>query len=192
MPVGTLRYRWQELTDLQRAALDEQIVELANAFCDDVRALQEGEPFADTTLASFLPRQFLPVYTLALAKRFLVAFLTITWKLKDIGWAHHCANQAEELALFALIQATGGALPAGEDDLGAFEEVVFEDNDFLYLFDPALDGIAEALAPVDPSITAYHPKDWFEPFNDSDRPVHPYQLLAPRPVAGRDDPAREG
>jgi hypothetical protein len=27
-----------------------------------------------------------------------------------------------------------------------------------------------------------------EPFNEHDRPVHPYQLLAPRPVTGRPDP----
>ncbi len=65
MPVGTLRYRWQELTDTQRTVLDEQIVALTDAFCEDVRALQAGEPFADTTQATFLPRQFLPFYTLA-------------------------------------------------------------------------------------------------------------------------------
>jgi len=66
---------------------------------------------------------------------------------------------------------------------------VYEDNDFVLLFDPSKDGIAEAVAPALPDLTAFHVKDWFEPFNEHDRPVHPYQLLAPRPVAGRSGPS---
>ncbi len=189
MPINSPHYRWNELNGKQRAELDAQIVELTDAFLDDIADLDRGRPFDETRLAKYLPRQFLAHYHPAFAKRFLVAFLTVTWKLKDPSGVHVCANQAEELALYALIQATQDALPLEIDDLSAFQEAVYEDSDFLFLFDPAMDGIAQALAPVDPSITAYDVKDWFEPFNDRDRPVHPYQLLAPRPAAGRSDRA---
>ncbi len=189
VPINSPRYRWRELNGKQRAELDVQIVELADAFLDDIGDLDRGQAFDETRLAEHLPRQFLVHYNTAFAKRFLVAFLTVTWKLKDPTGVHVCANQAEELALYALIQATEGALPLEMGDLSTFQEAVFEDSDFLFLFDPAMDGIAEAMAAVDPTITAYDVKDWFEPFNDRDRPVHPYQLLAPRPVAGRSDTA---
>ena len=188
MPINSPRYRWIELDGEQRAELNQQIVDLTEAFLDDITHLQAGQSFAETTLVDYLPRQFLPYYNLAFAKRFLVAFLTVTWKLTDPEAVHNCANQAEELALYALIQATRDALPAGEDDLEAFEEAVYEDNDFVLLFDPSKDGIAEAVAPALPDLTAFHVKDWFEPFNEHDRPVHPYQLLAPRPVTGRSGP----
>jgi hypothetical protein len=68
-------------------------------------------------------------------------------------------------------------------------QIRYEDNDFLLLFDPSKDGIAEAVAPALPDSTAFHVKDWFEPFNEHDRPVHPYQLLAPRPVPRRSGPS---
>ena len=85
----------------QRAELNQQIVDLTEAFLDDITHLQAGQSFAETTLIDYLPRQFLLNYTLAFARRFLVAFLTVTWKLTDPQAVHNCANQAEELALYA-------------------------------------------------------------------------------------------
>ena len=111
MPINSPRYRWIELDGEQRAELNQQIVDLTEAFLDDITHLQAGQSFAETTLVDYLPRQFLPYYNLAFAKRFLVAFLTVTWKLTDPEAVHNCANQAEELALYALIQATRDALP---------------------------------------------------------------------------------
>lgn len=106
MPINSPHYRWNELNGKQRAELDAQIVELTDAFLDDIADLDRGRPFDETRLAKYLPRQFLAHYHPAFAKRFLVAFLTVTWKLKDPSGVHVCANQAEELALYALIQAT--------------------------------------------------------------------------------------
>jgi hypothetical protein len=126
VPINSPRYRWSELDGEQRAELNQQIVDLTEAFVDDITHLQAGQSFAETTLVDYLPRQFLPHYNLAFARRFLVAFLTVTWKLTDPEAVHNCANQAEELALYALIQATRDALPPGEDDLEAFGEAVYE------------------------------------------------------------------
>ena len=141
----------QELNELNNSTTRDLAVaaglpDLSIALNTTPNPLQAGQSFGETTLVEYLPRQFLPHYNLAFARRFLVAFLTVTWKLMDPEAVHNCANQAEELALYALIQATRDSLPLGEDDLDAFEEAVYEDSDFLLLFDPSKDGIAEAVA----------------------------------------------
>jgi hypothetical protein len=159
VPINSPRYGWSELDGDQRAELNQQIVDVTEAFLDGITHLQAWQSFAETRLVEYLPRQFLPYYNPAFARRSLVAFLTVAWKLTD-----------------------------PEDHLAAFEEAVYEDHDFLLLFDPSKDGIAEAVAPALPDLTAFHVKDWFEPFNEHDRAVHPYQLLAPRPVTGRSGP----
>ena len=83
MPINSPRYRWSELDGEQRAELNQQIVELTEAFLDDITHVQAGQSFGETTLVEYLPRQFLPHYNLAFAERFLIAFLTVTWKLTD-------------------------------------------------------------------------------------------------------------
>ncbi len=93
MPINSPRYRWSELDGEQRAELNQQIVDLTEAFLDDITHLQAGQSFAETTLVDYLPRQFLPYYNLAFAKRFVIAFLTVTWKLTDPEAVHNCANQ---------------------------------------------------------------------------------------------------
>jgi hypothetical protein len=188
VPINSTRYRWSELDGEQRAELNQEIVDLTEAFWMTSPTCKPGNlrrDHAGRLPAASVPALLQPGLCQAVRGR----FPTVTWKLTDPEAVHNCANQAEELALYALIQATRDALPAGEDDLAAFEETVCEDNDFLLLFDPSKDGIAEALAPALPDLTAFHVKDWFEPFNEHDRPVHPYQLLAPRPVAGRSGPS---
>ena len=50
MPINSRRYRWGELDGEQRAELNQQIVDLTEAFLDDITHLQAGQSFAETTL----------------------------------------------------------------------------------------------------------------------------------------------
>jgi len=56
VPINSPRYRWSELDGEQRAELNQQIVELTEAFLDDITHLQAGQSFGETT-PSCCPRR---------------------------------------------------------------------------------------------------------------------------------------
>jgi hypothetical protein len=180
MPIGTKRYKRDDLTPTQREALYRAARQLADMFFDDLRRLARREvTFAETSMADYLPRKHLGRYDLSFAERFVVCLLTVAWKLRDSS-KQWLACTAEELALRAMIEEARTLLLADPelDNAGAeanfnrFESVAFEDWDFEMLFDPAYDGVEDASDPRN-DIVNLHFDEWFWPFND-DRVIHPY------------------
>ena len=54
---------------------------LIDEFLDDMDAVQRGEPFSDTGMATYLPSTYRHRYDLLFAKRFLACVHTVAWKL---------------------------------------------------------------------------------------------------------------
>ncbi len=55
MPINSPRYRWSELDGEQRAELNQQIVDLTEAFLDDITHLQEHSPRSKTRAGAGMP-----------------------------------------------------------------------------------------------------------------------------------------
>jgi hypothetical protein len=167
------------LSPHQAAAVHTAITSLVDDFVDDVARLLDDEDFDDTTMADFLPRKYLPRYTAAFAKRFLICFITAADKLTSPE-ARRLTCVAEELALAAILDqalvvlALDGGLASG--DKAAIEGLaadVFDERDFEFLCDLALDGIGESPAAERVAPAGLEFDEWFSPFRPED-PVHPY------------------
>jgi len=177
MPIGTKRYKQDDLTPIQREALYRAARQLTDMFLDDLRKLAREMPFADSDMADYLPRKHLNRYDLSFAERFLVCLLTVAWKLREPG-SQLLACTAEELALRAIIEEARALVLAdpefdeGEANFDSFEAVAFKDWDFGMLFDPAYDGVEDSKDPRD-DVVNLHFDEWFKPFND-ERIIHPY------------------
>jgi hypothetical protein len=167
-----------ELRSLLRAnhqgALATAIHVLIDEFLDDFVALQRGEQFADTGMATYLPSAYGYRYNLLFAKRFLACVYTVAWKLYSPD-PQALACVGEELALHALIQCAEVILDGKrtEADFGLLRETAFEDEDYTLLFDPQWDGIDESEHGRQLGMANLRYDDWFIPFRDED-PVHPY------------------
>src|SRR6188768_1628514 len=138
-----------ELRSIMRAdhqrALSTAVHVLIDEFLDDIVALQRGEHFADTGMATYLPSTHRHRYDLLFAKRFLACVFTVAWKLRSPD-PQVLACVGEELALHALIQSAEVMLDHNgtEADFGSLIESAFEDEDYALLFDPRWDGIEDS------------------------------------------------
>jgi hypothetical protein len=188
-PIGAAAYSSGVLSAAQRAALRTGVDFVSGLYFGDLEMLATGVPFSQTTMRYDLPAKYLPRYDLAFAQRFLIAVLTVAWKLRAPG-AYPLASVAEELALHAVTSMATSLLEQEQQDadLGAFDIVAYEDMDFLLLFDPAYDGVQDTELPLGSPIANLRFADWFRPFRASD-PVHP--LLEDEEEAG-DWPPHEG
>jgi hypothetical protein len=89
---------------------------------------------------------------------------------------------AEELALFALIRQAQVLLDLREleNDKQAwsdFRDLVFEDEDFLFLFNPELDGIEETDRAREHAVVGLKFNEWLKPFDaPSHGAPHPFCL----------------
>lgn len=145
-----------------------------HAFADVVALLSDGTWDDLLFLNEALPDRpvYVERYTPLLAKEFLVCLITVAAKLTSRADIQ-LASVAEEMALYALIENASG--PSGEEefDFEDFIEEVFEDTDFLNLFDPELNGIQHMPAQRSLGTANLDFEDWFRPFRDA-VPVHPY------------------
>jgi hypothetical protein len=126
-----------------RRALADACDRLIDLWLDELGAIAHGEwPVADSAVAEALPRRYRLGYTPRFAQRFFVCLATVAWKLAQPGRVP-LACVAEELAAWALIAEAESVLEeAGEAaDFGPFVDALYEDTDFLILFDPKLDGL---------------------------------------------------
>ena len=109
-------------------------------------------------------------------RRLYACLLVVAGRLQD-GWEPpRC--RGEELVLRAVLdhaetcfeELTGEQTKA----FGDLRELMFEDFDHEYLFDPAFDGIddPDTYEGSQLGTGSLHPSSWFEPFRD-DEPVHP-------------------
>jgi hypothetical protein len=89
---------------------------------------------------------------------------------------------AEELALYALVRQAQVLLDLreAENDEQAwndFRDLAFEDEGFLFLFDPELDGIEETEWARQHAVACLKFNEWFRPFDPSSHGApHPFSL----------------
>ena len=162
--------------DLPLTAIRGSLIVAANWVADellnDADELAHGGTIEDTSQLIDLPPQFEPHYTPGFARQFLVAFLDLSARLTAAQWtAPSCV--AQELGVRLLLnQATAVADLAGltlpPDWPDTLAELLLEDIDHEYLYDPALDGFEDDPDFGPPGMASMRVQDWFTQF-----PGHP-------------------
>lgn len=163
-------YWSEELPESHRKALYGALCILTDDFLGDAE-------HDKTLIASLLPSRHLPRYTGLFYRRFFVAILTVGYKLgQDEPPLPLLSCTAEELALHVLIEEAKYLLE--EEDVeagfGLFEDVVFQDADFEYLYVDRFDGIEDSDTGAKLAIGNLHFDEWFEPFLNAFTQIHPY------------------
>lgn len=160
-----------------RRALADACDRLIDLWLDELAAVTHGDwPATDSAIAHALPRRYLLDYTPTFAKQFFVCLVTVAWKLAQPGRVP-LACVAEELAAWALIEEAELVLEEEgvAADFGPFTDDLYEDTDFLVLFDPKLDGLESSEVGAYLGMGYLEHKDWFVPFGGGDRAsVHPF------------------
>jgi hypothetical protein len=185
--VGRAYKQW--LAPSKREALAAGIEILIDELFEDFThtGRDELEDMAGTTLAWHLPLHYLPKYTPPFLKQFSVCIMTVAWKLAQPK-PRVLSSIAEELATWAILTAAkqhiellqeeedeDNSEQTAEDLFEDFVEVLFEDIDFLFLFDDAYDGIETSTVGQMLAMTSLSFADWFRPFNDDPSYMaHPY------------------
>ncbi|MFC1705845.1 hypothetical protein ACFL59_03370 [Planctomycetota bacterium] len=174
MPIGLEAYPDDILPAHHAAALRNAAQDVVAQLLDDLTMLEGGVAIDETGLIDLLPRRYLPRYDLAFARAFLVCVITVAWKLEAPG-ERLLACLAEELALHAIVQRASDLLTvkAIEPDFGTFCDIAFKDQDCLFLFDGAQDGIEDSAIGDAMGIVNLRFDDWFRPFYET-VPVHPF------------------
>lgn len=174
MIVGDDVFDIAELEPQLRDALLDGCVLMVDEVFDSLRALDEGEEFADTFMATWLPRKYLPRYDIRFARRFAVCLISVAGKLTD-HHPHVLASVAEEMALAAILDAAESVLDVKghKVDMRAEAEAAFQDADFELLFDPRWDGLEDDESVSHLAMANLRFEAWFSSFRD-DSLVHPY------------------
>ena len=110
-------------------------------------------------------------------RRIFVSLLTAGYKLgQDKPPLPLLSCTAEELALHVIIEEAKYILEEEEveADFNLFEDVVYQDADFEYLYMDKFDGIEDSEAGAELGIGNLHFDEWFEPFLNASVQVHPY------------------
>ena len=189
------RYPLPAVDAVHRRALHQAATMLVEQAFDALAASVDPEqteldPFANVEfLTQYLPPKHRPRYSPYLLRSFAVSIIIVGWKLTEPDNVYPLSNVLEELALNAMlacaadIAQTDAALDAANQDddaaggaweLAELREVLFEDEDFAFLFEGRLDGIE-----TDPRVQARLPMAnlafpaWQKPFNPR-RHVHPF------------------
>ena len=189
------RYPRPAVDAVHRRALHQAATVLVEQAFDALAASVDPEqteldPFANVEfLTQYLPPKHRSRYTPYLLRSFAVSIIIVGWKLTEPDNVYPLSNVLEELALNAIlacaadIAQTDAALDAANQDddaaggaweLAELREVLFEDEDFAFLFEGRLNGIE-----TDPRVQArLHMANlafpaWRKPFNPR-RHVHPF------------------
>jgi hypothetical protein len=174
MIIGCGAFDIEELEpELREAVLSGCSLVVDGAF-NSLDALADSESFADTFMANWLPRKYLPRYDIRFARSFAVCLIAVAGKLTD-RHPHVLASVAEEMALAAILDEGESAfdLDGRKVDMRAEAEAAFQDTDFELLFDAHWDGLEEDDAVSHLAMANLRFEDWFRPFQD-EIPVHPY------------------
>jgi hypothetical protein len=172
-------------TDVLPASHREALRDAAVTYLDECfAAIAQGEPgqsYADTPIGNYLPARYEQYYDGRFARDWTTTVAVVGWKL-----AQPCdvtlACVAEELALFELIRQAQVHLDLreAENDEQAwsdFRDLVFEDEDFLFLFNPELDGLEETEWARQHAIVGLKFSEWFLPFDPASHGApHPLNL----------------
>jgi hypothetical protein len=164
----------------QEALRDAAITYLDECFS----AIADGEPgqsYADTPIGSYLPQRYEQYYDGRFARDWATTVAVVGWKLAQPGDVA-LACVAEELALFALIRQAQVLLDLREEEnddqaWSDFRDLAFADEDFLFLFNPELDGIEETGWARQHAVVGLKFNEWFRPFDaPSHGAPHPFSL----------------
>ncbi len=163
---------WSEcLPKNHREALHSALCILADEFFENDLE-DQGHIFRE-----LLPRKYLHLYTPLFLKEFYATLLTVGYKLALPEQSETLlACTAEELALHLLIEKAKVVLEikGNEPDFDAFEDAIYQDCDFEYLYEPEADGIEDSEIGAELGIGNLHFSEWFKPFINASMPVHPY------------------
>jgi hypothetical protein len=159
------------LPENHRQALYDALCILSDEFFEDDLESDEN------IFREMLPEKYISYYSPMFLKRFYATFLTVGYKLalpKRSDTMIACT--AEELALHILISEASEILEAHgvEVDFGAFEDTIYQDVDFEFLYESEHDWIKDSRVQSEMGFAYLHPSEWFKPFDNASMPVHPY------------------
>ena len=163
---------WKDcLPASHREAMHESLCLLVDDFLNDPENDQ-------SLLVTGLPSKYLPRYNGAFRRAFLVALLTVGYKLAlPEPPVPLLSCTAEELALYVLLDEARENLAAEgtEPAFSEFEDQAYEeDMDIVVLYDMALDGIEDTSVGDSMGYGNLEFDRWFEPFLNATTPIHPY------------------
>ena len=149
---GRRRERWRSVCLCRRDALHvpphplPRAERLESAGVTSAGGAHEGR--ADCPIGWYLPRRYEHYYDGRFARDWVAVVTVVGWKLGQPGEVT-LSCVAEELALWALMKQAEVQLEIADEDSDPnarsdFREFAFEDEDFLWLYSPELDGIEES------------------------------------------------
>jgi hypothetical protein len=161
----------RELPENHRNALHSALCLLTDEFFENDL---EDE---DHIFRELLPGKHLHLYTPLFLKKFYVTLLTVGYKLAlPKRSSRLLACTAEELALHLLIQEATALLETDgiKADFSTFEDLIYQDWDFEFLYDFKHDGIEDGEVGVELGMVNLSFSEWFKPFENASMPIHPY------------------
>lgn len=162
---------WAEVLPLDhREALLTSLCTIIDEYLED----PESYPLL---MVGYLPFRYRHRYDVLFKKRFLVSLVTVGYRLAELdppGRLLACV--AEELALHTVISLAGVLLECNsiEADFNVFTDLVFEDQDYLFLYRMDSDGIEDSDLGERMGIGPLTFETWFQPFEGA--VVHPYAV----------------
>ena len=163
-------YWAKDLPESHREALDQSL----GLVVDDFLGREEHEK---SLLASYLPPRYTLRYNEFFYRKFFAVMMTVGYKLAQPDPPVPTLScVAEELACHALISDASAALEEQgvEPQFGSFEDDIFQDEDYEYLFSGSMDGVEDSEVGAALGIGNLRFDEWFEPFLNAKTPVHPY------------------
>jgi hypothetical protein len=161
------------------SALEEAIWVSLDQALDDLVTLGRARDLAwdDLAFLSDLPRRYRDGYTPLFAKKFVTCLVVATHKMADPRVQPGIlACVAEELAASMVLRKAEDVLverselsgvPNAPPDLGPAYDLLFEDLDFMRLYDPAANDVErDPAAETTLGLTNLAFDCWFEPFTD--------------------------
>jgi hypothetical protein len=161
-----------ELSQPYREALHSAFVELV----DNYFTVEDRQ---DNLIADGMPPKYRHRYDELFLRRFFATFLTVGYKLAlREPPAPLLSCTAEELACAIIIGLAEVHLEEKgiKADFGGFEEEIYQDTDFKFLYRPDMDGIEDSPEFSHLGIGPLRLDEWFEPFLNATTPVHPYSV----------------
>jgi hypothetical protein len=169
--------------------------DLTGWFLDDLTRIGAGAPFSEAAMGRTLPRAYLSRLDGDFAKRYAVAAIAVSYKLAQQKPSKLSSSTpssvAEEMLLWHMIdlaheRAAEGGRAGSVEAMEFLRDALFQDTDFLFLFDPKFDGIEESRMGEQLGVGHVHSSEWFLPFGNAQDDPHPYLRLGMEDEGARD------
>lgn len=180
LPPYALAYK-DELPESHREGLRKAAIVYLDECYNALAQLNPGDSYADSPIGWYLPGRYEHYYDARFARDWVAAVTVVGWKLAQPSELK-LSCVAEELALWALIKQAEVQLEIADEESDPdawsdFREFVFEDEDFLWLYSPELDGIEESEWGREHAVVNLRFSEWFKPFRvEASGAPHPFNL----------------